>query len=145
MLFKTLAEKETRGEPLSNADYEEILHIGRIAEHNLLIFDSLANRQYALSNPDPMPKIADVAGGGPAATSFLMAAVGRPMEWDYIVPYFGRKEIVKGAVYSFYQFSSNHLLNDKEWLEALKTANHPAWISPFVSGNLTQCPPPSPF
>ena len=43
-----------------------------------------------------MPKIADVAGGGPFKIPFLMAAVGRPMEWDHIVPYFGRRQIAKG-------------------------------------------------
>ena len=118
-----------------------ILHIGRVAEHNLLIFDSLASKQYALSNPAPMPKIADVAGSGP----YLMAAVGRPMEWDYIVPYFGRKEVVKGPVYSFYEFVSQRLMNDKEWLESIKSEPHPEWIKPFVSGSLTQCPPQNPF
>jgi hypothetical protein len=145
ILFKIIAEKETKGEPLSNQEYEEILHIGRIAEHNLLIFESLASEQYALSNPDPMPKITDVAGGGPLNVPFLMAAVGRPMEWDHIVPYFGRKEVVKGAVYSFYEFDSKRLMNDKEWLESLPSRQHPGWIEPFVSGSLPVCPPQNPF
>jgi hypothetical protein len=39
--------------PLSNAEYEEILYIGRIAEHHLLIFKSLASQEHALSNPSP--------------------------------------------------------------------------------------------
>ena len=145
ILFKTMAEKEIKGEPLSNREYEEILLIGRIAEHHLLIFESLASEQYALSNPDPMPKIADVAGGGPLNVPFLMAAVGRPMEWDHIVPYFGRKEVVKGAVYSFYEFASERLMNDKEWLESLPSMQHPGWIEPFVSGSSPACPPKDPF
>jgi hypothetical protein len=145
ILFKTMAEKEIKGEPLSNQEYDEILHIGRIAEHNLLIFESLASEQYALSNPDPMPKIADVARGGPLKVAFLMAAVGRPMEWDHIVPYFGRKEVVKGAVYSFYEFASKRLMNDKEWLASLPSMQHPGWIEPFVSGSSPACPPKDPF
>jgi len=39
-----------------------------------------------LSNPNPIPKVVDVAGvlGGPP---YLMAAVGRPLEWDHTVPF----------------------------------------------------------
>ncbi|MGA2731930.1 MAG: DUF3160 domain-containing protein [Syntrophobacteraceae bacterium] len=144
-LFKTIAEKEIKGEPLSNQEYEEILLIGGIAEHHFLIFKSLASEQLALSTPDPMPKIADVAGGGPANVPFLMAAVGRPMEWDHIAPYFGRRQIAKGAVYSYYEFTSERLINDQEWLGLLPSAKHPKWISPFVSGSSPACPPQNPF
>ena len=144
-LFKTIAEKEIRGEPLSNREYEEILLVGRIAEHHLLIFKSLANKDYALSNPDPMPKIADVAGGGPYRIPFLMAAVGRPMEWDHIVPYFGRRQVTKGAVYSYYEFVSEQLMDDAQWLESLPSRQHPAWISPYLSRSLPACPPSNPY
>jgi hypothetical protein len=144
-LFKIMAEKEIKGEPLSNQEYEEILLVGRIAEHHLLIFKSLANEQYALSNPDPMPKIADVAGGGPFDIPFLMAAVGRPMEWDHIVPYYGRRQIAKGAVYSYYEFVSEQLMDDAEWLRSLPSRQHPAWISPFLSRSSPACPPRNPY
>jgi hypothetical protein len=144
-LFKTAAEKEIRGEPLSNAEYEEILFIGRIAEHHFLIFKSLASEEHALSNPDPMPKIADVAGGGQAGVPFLMAGVGRPMEWDHTVPYFGRRQIVKGVVYSYYEFTSEDLMTDKDWLQSLPAREHPKWIAPFLSGSVPACPPRNPF
>jgi hypothetical protein len=144
-LFKIIAEKEIREEPLTNAEYEEILYIGRIAEHHLLIFKSLASEEHALSNPDPMPKITDVAGGGPYKIPLLMAGVGRPMEWDHVVPYFGRRQIVKGAVYSYYEFVSERLMNDKEWLQSLPTRKHPEWIAPFMSGSVPACPPRNPF
>ncbi len=144
-LFATIAEKEIRGEPRNDQEYEEILLVGRVAEHHLLIFKSLANEEHALSNPDPMPKIADVAGGGPFNIPFLMAAVGRPMEWDHIVPYFGRKQVVKGAVYSYYEFTSEKLMDDAEWRESLASRQHPAWIVPFVSGSSPKCPPRNPY
>ena len=144
-LFKTIAEKEIRGEPLSDREYEEILLVGRIAEHHLLIFKSLASKDHALSNPDPMPKITDAAGGGPAKIPFLMAAVGRPMEWDHIVPYFGRRQIAKGAVYSYYEFTSKKLMDDAEWLGSVPSRQHPSWISVFVSGSLPACPPRNPY
>jgi hypothetical protein len=144
-LFKRIAEKEIAGEVISNQEYEEILTIGRIAEHHFLIFKSLANQEYALSNPDPMPKIADVAGGGPYNVPYLMAAVGKPMEWDHIVPYFGRSQIVKGAVYSYYEFPSDRLLTDEEWRKLLPSRKHPIWVSPYLSKSVAACPPKNPF
>jgi hypothetical protein len=115
-LFASMAEKELRNEPLSNADYDEILHVGAVAEHDFLVYKSLANKDLALSTPDPMMKIADVAGG--VGTPYLEAAVGRPLEWDQVVPYFGRREIVKGSVYSYYEFSSPAPLSDLAWERA---------------------------
>jgi hypothetical protein len=144
-LFKTIAEKEIAGTPRTDEEYQEILLVGRIAEHHLLIFKSLANAEHALSTPDPMPKIADVAGGGPSNVPYLMAAVGRPMEWDHIVPYFGRREVTKGSVYSYYEFVSEHLMNDAEWRESLPSRQHPSWIAPYLSRSTPECPPQNPY
>jgi hypothetical protein len=111
--FQIMAEKERKGELLTNAENEKILYVARTAEHLFLIFNSLSNKDYALSNPDPIAKIADVAGDG-IYSPYLMAAVGNEMEWDHIVPFYGRHHIVKGSVYSYYQFISSQLLNDQE-------------------------------
>ncbi|MEO7651146.1 MAG: DUF3160 domain-containing protein, partial [Bryobacteraceae bacterium] len=140
-LFQSMAAKLVRGEALTNGEYEEILYAGRVAEHHFLIFKSLANRDFALSTPDPMPKIADVAGGGP----YLMAAVGKPLEWDHIVPYFGRAEIVKGVSYSFYEFTSGELLDDAQWRARAVTQPRPEWIAPFISAAELSCPARSPL
>jgi hypothetical protein len=143
-LFQSIALKETQGRPLTSTDYEEILYFGRVAEHHFLVYKSLANKDLALSTPNPIPKIADVAdleGHEP----YLMAGVGRPLEWDHVVPFFGRHEIVKGAAYSFYEFSSPSLLNDADWLKRLPSQPHPAWIAPFVSSKELSCPPNDPF
>ena len=143
-LFQAMAAKEVRGEALAAKEYEEILYFGRVAEHHFLVFKSLANKDLALTTPDPMPKIADVAdvaGGAP----YLMAAVGRPIEWDHTVPFFGRKEIVKGPAYSFYEFVSNTLLNDAEWLKQLPSQPRPAWVAPYLSANPLSCPAKQPF
>ena len=142
-LFKSIAEKELRGEPLTDAEYEEILYVARIAEHQFLVYKSLANKDLALSNPDPMPKIVDVAGGG--EVPFLLSGVGRPMEWDHIVPFFGRKQIVKGGIYSYYEFTSADLMNDKEWLQKLPSQAHPSWISPYISKIKLSQPAKAPY
>lgn len=144
-LFRQMAEKELAGSPLTNREYEEILNIGRVAEHHFLIFKSLASEENALSEPDPMPRIVDVAGGGPFQIPFLMAAVGRPMEWNHIVPWFGRRQIAKGSVYSWYEFVSDKLMNDEQWRESVAARPHPEWIAPFLSRSRPACPPQNPY
>jgi hypothetical protein len=142
--FAGIARKELKGEPLSAGEYEEILHVARTAEYYFLIFKSLASPDFALSNPDPMAKIADVAGGG-GGIPYLEAAVGAPLEWDQVVPYFGRREIVKGSVYSYYEFSSPKPLTDTEWRARLADAARPAWVARFLSKAILSCPAKDPF
>jgi hypothetical protein len=127
--FRRMAEKELRGEPLSSTENEAILYVGRVAEHGLLVFKSMANESLALSNPDPMPKVADVAG---SPEGLLMAAVGRPMQWDLVVPHFGRRQVVKGSIYSYFEFVAPSSIDDAEWRDRVKSARHPSWIEPYV-------------
>jgi hypothetical protein len=159
-----MAEKELQNQPLSDAEYDEILHVGAVAEHDFLVYNSLASTDLALSTPDPMMKIADIAGGG--ETPYLEAAVGRPLEWDQVVPYFGRREIVKGSVYSYYEFPSPTPLTDLDWAGNSLTPNaalanpstagkpipgkvevqlRPAWVGSFISAETLSCPAEPPF
>jgi hypothetical protein len=93
----------------------------------------------------------------------LEAAVGRPLEWDQMVPYFGRREIVKGSVYSYYEFPSPTPLTDFDWAGQaaipgdpenpitrarpgkVEVQAHPAWVSPFISRETLSCPAEPPF
>jgi len=128
--FQKIAEKQKKGEQITNQEYEKILFVGAVAEHYFLLFKSLANKDYAISTPDPMPKIVDVAGSD---GNFLLSAVGMPMEWDYVVPYYGQRQIVKGSIYSYFEFKSNKLMNDKEWNETLEKQAFLPWVKPFIS------------
>jgi hypothetical protein len=139
--YQRIAEKELRGEPLDAEDYQLIQYVGRAAEHNFLIFASLANPQYALTNPDPMMKVADVAGGPDGS---LEAAVGRPLEWDQVVPFFGRSEIVKGSIYAYYEFASGDLLDDAAWRERVDKQKRPDWVAGFMSDAVLSCPAKQP-
>lgn len=71
---------------LSDSEYEHILYVGGVAEHDLLVYNSMTNKNLALSTPEPMMKITDVAGGGEmpggGKVPLLEVAVGRPLEWD---------------------------------------------------------------
>jgi hypothetical protein len=130
--FQLMAEKERRGESLNNEEFEKILYVAQTGEHLFLVFNSLANKDYALSNPDPMAKIVDVAGDG-VISPYLMSAIGNSMEWDYIVPFYGRRQIVKGSVYSYYEFQSDKIINDKEWREQVTNRELLPWIKNFVT------------
>jgi hypothetical protein len=163
-LFEAMAQKELQNQPLADSDYDEILHVGAVAEHDFLVYNSLASADLALSTPNPIMKIADVAGGG--EVPYLEAAVGRPLEWDQVVPYFGRREIVKGSVYSYYEFPSPTPLTDLNWAGKpanpdadpvnpspadkavpgmVETEAHPAWVSSFISRESLACPAEPPF
>lgn len=130
--FQAMAEKERKGIELTNDENEKILYVARVAEHLFLVFNSLSNKDYALSNPDPMPKIADVFGDG-IISPFLMAAVGNSIEWNHIVPFYGRHQIVKGAVYSYYEFESGQILNDEEWRKKVNNQEFLFWLKPFIT------------
>ncbi len=132
--FQLMAEKEREGIELTNEENEKILYVARAAEHLFLIFNSLSNQEYALSIPDPMPKITDVAGDG-EISPYLMAAVGNAMEWDFVVPFYGRKQIVKGSVYSYYEFASNDLLNDSEWKTVVSKQEFLPWVKPYITSH----------
>lgn len=137
--FKRIARKEIIGESLTNEEYEAILYVARVAEHKFLIFKSLANEKYGLANPDPMPKVTNVFGN--TRTGYLMVSVGRPVEWDFIVPFFGRKQVVKGSAYSYYEFVNEKLIDDSDWIKQLPSSDYVPWVRPFISKQQLSYPP----
>ncbi len=150
--FAAMAAKELHDEELTAKEYEQILYVGGVAEHDLLVYKSLSRKDLALADPDPMMKIADVAGGGNLPV--LESAVGRPLEWDQTAPFYGRREIVKGSVYSYYEFSANAPMSDADWSGGSKQSTEtsktpaaavdkqarPSWVSPFLSTEHLTCP-----
>jgi len=57
------------------------------------------------------------------------------------VPYFGRRQIAKGSVYSYYEFSSQRLLNDEDWRGMEASQARPAWLQPFFTEKKAVCGP----
>ncbi len=137
--FRDMAKKEIRGESLTTDEFKAIMYISRIAEHYFLIFNSLANKDYALASPDPIAKTTSVFGGG--EFPYLMASVGNPAEWDYVVPFYGRRQIVKGSVYTYYEFISDNILNDAEWRERVQSEKSLSWVNAYtISGGAEGMP-----
>ncbi|HOO57541.1 MAG TPA: DUF3160 domain-containing protein [bacterium] len=143
--YRQMALKQIAGEPLTPGEYKNIFYTGRAAEYNFLVFKSLANEDLGLSNPDPVQKIVDIAGGGILQTPYLHAAVGNPAEWDLIVPHFGKKQIVKGVVYTFNQFVEKEILNDQDWRNIVNEKAPISWTLPYYSEKRLPCPAKQPF
>jgi len=139
--YGKIAQKELNGEPLTSKEYDAIQYIGGAIEHNFLVFMSLSNPGYALSLPDPMMKVADVAGGSGGQ---LETGVGRPLEWDQIVPFYGRQEIVKGAIYSYYEFTTPAPIDDSQWRDNVDKQARPDWVAKFLSDKQLSCPAAQP-
>jgi len=119
---------------LTGNEYQKILQIANFAEHLFLIFNSLSNDEYALSDPDPMPKIVDVALDKDS-NDCLLVAVGNAMEWNHIVPFYGRRQMVRGAIYSYYEFVSDEFLDNEQWRERVGRQELMPWVKPFVVNN----------
>jgi len=129
-----IAQKELDNTALTDDDYAEIYFIGRSVEHFILIMNSLSPLGAGLSKPDPIMKVVDVQHFD---SQTLYEALGYANEIDVIVPYFGRRQVVKGAVYSYYEFRSNETwLNDK-WRQDVTSRGpasyhaFPAWIKDY--------------
>lgn len=135
--FEQMAEKERRGEALTDSEYGAIRDIGGSAEHQFLVYKSLANKDLAIPTPEPLPKIADVTGD--LKDGLLEVAVGEPLEWRQIAPYFGRRQIVVGSIYSYYEFFSSTLYDNARWRTEVGARPRPPWVVPFIAQSDNAC------
>jgi hypothetical protein len=89
-----------------------------------------------------LAQIADVAGD--PTLGILEVAVGGPLEWHQIAPFFGRRQIVVGSVYSYYEFTSKDLYDNKKWRAAVDSRARPQWVQAYIapSDNACRASPP---
>lgn len=133
--FEAMARKQAAGRLLDDEEYALIMQVGGAIEHNFLVFKSAQSKRrsdqdpYGIAVPDPVPKVADVATSGGAR---LLAAVGEPLEWQQVVPHFGRRQIVKGAAYGYYEFTSDSVMTDEAWRGQAPVQPRPAWLLPYL-------------
>jgi Tol biopolymer transport system component len=137
-ILENIAQKEVDNIPLTDDEYREILYIGRTIEHFILIMNSInSNRRQeggnALFNADPIKKVVDVQK---FRGTILYEALGPANEINVIVPYYGRKQIVKGPVYSYYEFRSSEVWKNDKWRKEFEqgkkgTQPLPVWIKDY--------------
>jgi hypothetical protein len=124
---------------LTEAEYEAIRGVGGSAEHQFKLYKSLAEKDLGIVVPEPVPKIADVAGD--LDHGLLEVAVGDPLHWRQIAPYFGRRQIVIGSTYSYYEFTSKTLYDNERWRKEIGSHERPAWVQPFIAPADSLCRP----
>jgi hypothetical protein len=141
-VLETIARKELEGKPLTDSEYLEILNIGGTIEHFILYMGSMNRNDgdYPIHNPEPVRKIVDVQKvdieNHPLNGNRLYEAQGFVNEINVAVPFYGRRQLVKGPVYSYYEFTSQKNLDSAAWKKMEKQAK-PVWISPLYEGKST--------
>ncbi len=151
--FQVMAEKELRGEPLSEEEYETIRFYGGELEHLTMAAADKPEGQEGIGGqtmPEEEPQaavIADVAtdpdpeGDGSANPVVLEVGVGRIDQLHAVVPLIEEDgsvtlQVAKGGVFSYYEFRwpAEDRLTDEKWRELLDTdeaPERPEWIASF--------------
>lgn len=131
-----MAGRQNQGKELSAKEYDLIEKIGASAEHDFLLFKSVYNADGAMKQPDPIAKVADVAKSNGTR---LLAAVGHPLEWDQSVGKPGARQLMRAAIYSYYEMTAAETMTDEEWREVEDKTARPAWIKPYVLKQALAC------
>jgi len=159
--FQAMAEKELRGEPLTEEEYTTIRYYGGELEHlTMAAADNPEAAEGGFPVMDEEPRaavIADVATD-PYPSDFpypvvLEEGIGWVDEIHVVVPVVEedrtiRLQVAKGGVFSYYEFPwpADDRLTDEKWHEMLDAGEvppRPAWIDSFFttegeSSDLTQ-------
>ena len=151
---QVMAEKELRGEALSDAEYERIRYYGGELEKLVILSADMDTQQESVGNPISMAEdqqaavIADVAtdpdpsGNGSARPIVLEEGVGRINEIYVVVPVVdidGKTvlQVAKGGSFSYYEFQwpADDRLTDEKWRQMLDESKAPAppdWTGNFM-------------
>jgi hypothetical protein len=149
--FQRMAEKELRGEPLTEEESHLIRFYGGELEHlTMAAADSDEEGGIPVMDEEPQAAvIADVAtapdpdGDGVPNPVVLEEAVGRINEIYAVVPLITedgtvRLQVAKGGVFAYYEFPwpADDRLTDEKWREMLDQETAPAlpeWTSGFLT------------
>jgi hypothetical protein len=145
--FQTMAEKELRGEPLTEEEYSIIRFYGGELEHlTMAAADTpegeLGGSAYIEEEPQAAV-IADVATDPYPVPIVLEEAVGRVNEIHVVVPVVEESgttylHVAKGGVFSYYEFPwpAEDRLTDEKWRQMLdggQAPPPPEWIHSFFT------------
>ena len=154
--FQAMAEKELRGEPLTEEEHALIRYYGGELEHlTMAAADTEGGEPGGYPEMDEEPQaavVADVATD-PLPETVLEEGVGRVDEIHVVVPVVDDDgttylQVAKGGVFSYYEFPwpAADRLTDEKWRQMLdegKAPARPTWIDTFFtaegeSSDLTQ-------
>jgi len=124
LAFEAMAEKELRGEPLSEAENESLRTFGEYLEEVV----RWANGEKP--ELDPAAIIADVATD-PNTNQVLEVAIG-PVHEVYVVAPIPQADgsqaltVARGGIFSYYEFPSQDRLTDEAWRALIEADQAPA-------------------
>ena len=144
--LQTMAEKELRGEPLTEDEYTTIrFYGGQLETLTMAAADSDMEDPYARRFMEEEPQaavIADVATNPAPPASVLEEAVGRVNPIYVVVPIAQADgssylQVAKGGAFSYYEFSwpIDDRLTDEKWRGMLDDGRAPAspeWTASFL-------------
>ncbi len=132
LALKAMAEKELRGEELSEEEYETIRNIGDTLEE-LTTFSEQVAGEITSQTDERMAIIADVHTD-PNSGEVLEEGVGDAFPIYVIAPVEGKQTLTLGGVFSCYEFRHpmSDRLTDEAWQEMAPRPPRPAWTASFV-------------
>ena len=137
--------KELRGEDLSTEEYDSLLTYGGWLEYLTLNCIENGDKWYLIESETDrnMAVVADVHTV--LATGYLEEAVGTAAEIYVVVPADGNLYLTRGAMFDYFEFTSQKRLTDEEWQATIRTdpPTRPPFTSSFLSGAAPKVPAPA--
>ncbi len=138
-MVQSIEKKQAAGTSLTPHEVEQLRFFGAYQEH-LTLVTSEGGEQGSTEGND-MAIIADVSSAYSTRLNQLLAleeGVGRALPLYVAVPYQSHREIARGAVFAYYEFThpAEDRLTDEKWRSLLETPDAPAsplWTKSFVS------------
>ncbi|MBN2193379.1 MAG: DUF3160 domain-containing protein [Polyangiaceae bacterium] len=132
--LETLAHKELRGVPFSQAEEDFLVEYGVRLSRCSFHFGNAY-----LTPRDDAPRVADVHSD-PESDRVLLVGVARPRALWVLYPWQGKEVLCRGAVLPYYELAHSARLTDTAWqalLDGPYRPPSPSWLSPLVgSGGL---------
>lgn len=130
--FGRLALRQSRGEPLSEEDYQAIASYGQAIEHPFLKLQAALHPLEGLAGPDPMMKIVDVQRWQvPGETRIWHVAIGRPQAVVVLLPDRGLLVPAHGALYRYHEVIADRPLDDAAFRAEVDRTPRPPWLPPI--------------
>ena len=140
--FAKMAERQIKAEPLSADQYAIIEQFGGLIEHPYLLLKSAlkhaSEADGVVTVPEPMMKIVDIQR---AEEAIWHVATGRPLAALILLGDRGVLLPSSGAVYSYYEVTSDSIIDDAAWRGRVDAATPPDWLAPLVRGRPKPKPP----
>lgn len=149
--LEDVSKKELAGQPLTRAEYDQILTYGAALEHmTASVIDTespFGGVHWFEIQSETDKNMAVIADIHTSLGTCLEAGVGPAYEIYAVVPIDGKLYLTRGAVFSYYEFTqpTNARLTDEAWQRQLNDGSappQPEWLAPLIKGKKKAIPQP---